>query len=537
MRRLPWLLTILALLLLTVPASAAYLFEVPKNVSYVTVNKDGSVEIEYRITFKCLAGGQAIDVVDIGLPNRNYSPQSFTASIDGHPLTDIRQSEYISIGVEVHLGSWSIKPGQSKTLRVKGRVDRMIWEDDDNGSYASVEFKPTWFDSSLTRGTTALTINMNFPAGVTANETKYHEIKPTDMMAKKGHMVFRWHWADHSPSSSEQVGIGFPKTYVDKVYKQTFGEKLAIFFGAVAGCIGMIIFPWVFPFGFIFFLVYWSHKAKKRRMMKYLPPELSVEGVGVKRGMTAPEAAIINEVPLDRVLIMVLFGLVRKGAVKILDDKPLTLQPYGLPEGQKLRPYETDFLKAVDKKGRLDKAEIKSMLIKMIKATNKKLKGFSRQDTAIYYKRIVVDAWGMVEKASTPDVVKNSFDERLEWLMMDTDFDRRVKTGIPVDTVFIPDWWVRGGVYRGPSTVGSGSGGAMPSFSVADFANNVTNSISNFASGVVTDVSNFTSSITNTTNPPPVSSSSGWSGGSGGSGCACACACAGCACACAGGGR
>lgn len=53
-------------------------------------------------------------------------------------------------------------------------------------------------------------------------------------------------------------------------------------------------------------------KASEKRKLKYLKPTLSVEGHGIKRGLTAVEAAILLEQPLDQVLTMILFGLLKK---------------------------------------------------------------------------------------------------------------------------------------------------------------------------------------------------------------------------------
>jgi len=46
--------------------------------------------------------------------------------------------------------------------------------------------------------------------------------------------------------------------------------------------------------------------------MQYLPPKISIEGKGIKRGLTAVEAGILLEEPLDKILTMILFGLIKK---------------------------------------------------------------------------------------------------------------------------------------------------------------------------------------------------------------------------------
>ncbi|MHA1116523.1 MAG: hypothetical protein ACTSPJ_10160, partial [Candidatus Heimdallarchaeaceae archaeon] len=98
----------------------AYSFAVPYMYTDVTIKKDGSIDISYTINFTNFIFGNTIDIIDIGFPNKHYNLKSVQAWIDGYEITDIRESEYISIGVEIHLGSHSILPGESAVLVVKG---------------------------------------------------------------------------------------------------------------------------------------------------------------------------------------------------------------------------------------------------------------------------------------------------------------------------------------------------------------------------------------------------------------------------------
>lgn len=530
MKRIFFAIVLLAALICT-PAFGDYKFSVDKNVSDVFINQDGSANIEYELTFTCAPGGKAIDIVDVGLPNRYYKPSNFQAWLNGNSLPVVQQSEYVSMGVEIPLFQYMIKPGETGTLKVKGSVVRMVYNDDDDPAYASVEFAPTFYGSSYTVGYTDLTVRIHFPKAVTSNETKYHKIKPTKMDATGDHIVFSWIFQNHSPSGTTQVGVGFPKRYVSQTFMPDKSGGLGG--GRCGTMLSMIIFPWVFPFGFFVLIIIVIIRAKGRRMMKYLPPELSVEGVGIKRGLNAPEAALVREMPLNKVITMVLFGLIRKGTIEVEKTDPLKLKKLTVPEDTKIHPYEKQFLECINRQGAFSETEGKAFLIAFIKATNRKLKGFSRKETARYYANIAGEAWSMVEKAGTPEVVGRYFDTRAEWLMMDEDFERRMSKSIPHDTVVLPHWW--GNFSTGHvGNVMPDSGGGF-SMSLPDFANTVTDSISNFSNNIVTSVSDFTSGVTGATNPPPVSTSSYSSGG--GSSCACACACAGCACACAGGGR
>ena len=73
----------------------------------------------------------------------------------------------------------------------------------------------------------------------------------------------------------------------------------------------------------VFFIVRGVIRASKP---KYLPAIAQVEGGGIKRGLTAPESAVILELPLTKVLILVVFGMLEKGLIRQTKDDPLTVE-------------------------------------------------------------------------------------------------------------------------------------------------------------------------------------------------------------------
>jgi hypothetical protein len=260
------------------------------------------------------------------------------------------------------------------------------------------------------------------------------------------------------------------------------------------------------------------------------------------------------EQPMDRVLMMVLFSVLKKGAAEVVTRDPLQIKVTD-PKPEGLQPYEEEFLVAMQKPKKEQRTDIQTMVINLVNTVSKKMKGFSRKESIVFYKDIMEKAWNQVEVAQTPEVKSEKFDENIDWTMLDKNFDNRTKDTFGTGPVFIPNWWWRfdpgvrpvstgttspGKVVASPTPVGSGKTTVnLPSLPGADFAASLTNGVQSFAAGVVGNVTNFTNGITNKTNPIPKSTSSGRSssGGGGGGSCACACACAGCACACAGGGR
>jgi hypothetical protein len=236
---------------------------------------------------------------------------------------------------------------------------------------------------------------------------------------------------------------------------------------------------------------------------------------------------------------MILFGLVKKGAVKVASEKPLRLEKAEeLPEGP--HTYEKGFLDAIKANGDLKESELRKMMSALIKEINGKMKGFHAKDTIAYYRDIVARAWKQVESAETPEIV----DENLEWMMADKDFDQKMPQTFGERPIPMPIWWwgAPGPRPTAASRPTPGKASPLPSGprapSIGQYANTVVTGIEGISNRVVRNVSTFTAGVTKVTHPVPVSKSSGgWSSGGGGGGCACACACAGCACACAGGGR
>jgi hypothetical protein len=541
-----------------------WLFSVDRNISHVIVNRDGSADIEYWLTFTPAQGAHPIDVMDIGLPNDSYQLSSaqawYSPGIGGgeeFPLDDIRRSEWLSIGIEVHLDEHTIQPGQQGTIHFRINVKEMVYPDSADENYASVEFAPHYYDSANVRGQTFMEIQFFFPPGVTSEEARYHDQEFDEVDVVGDRLVFIYTYPETTGSTTYKHGISFPKTYVDTVYKApvvvggtgTEGGGTSSWFGDLAGCgcPGAVVL-------IIVGAVAWGAIQSKRRKMAYLPPALSVEGVGIKRGLTAVEAAILLELQLNRILTMILFGLLKKKAVVVQSDDPLKLEAVSPPPPE-LRPYEEGFLQSIKQDGTLDETKLQEAVVELVKGVNAKMKGFSRKETVAYYKDIVKRAWDQVSAETTPEVKSKRFDRDLEWMMMDDEFEERTDRTFRTGPVFMPPWWAyyrpwvptvrtaQGGGGRGSASPGRASGSrqvTLPTLPGAAFASAVVGGMERTAGGIVSRLEGFTGHVTQRTNPIPKSSSSGSRSSSfrsGGCACACACACAGCACACAGGGR
>lgn len=546
--------TVLALIIFALPISAiaqTYYFSVDQEIVHVYWEDDGTLTLDYVIVFTNSPGASPIDFVDIGFPNNNYSISNVSADIDGHPILNIEDSPYVDSGVALGLGGNAIQPGQTGQVHVRVTgIRNVLYTDSGDDTYASAVFSPNWFGSEYVYGSTDMQVTFHLPPGVEPEEPRWHRSpsggwpsEPVATLDTDGRITYSWYNPNANGYTQYKFGASFPKTYVpaSAIATLSIWDRLGINPEDIMGflCCGGITL-------FIILIGWGSIASANKRKMKYLPPKIRIEGHGIKRGLTAIEAAVLMEQPVDKVLTMILFAVLKKEAATVVARDPLKIDVQQ-PIQSDLRYYERDFLEAFAEGSKSQrKRDLQDLMVRLIKNVGKKMKGFSHKETVAYYKSIMRKAWKQIEDADTPEVRSEKYDEHMGWTMLDKDFDQRTEDVFRREPVFVPMWWHRYDprwsrprpVSSKPSTAGSGSGPApsMPNLPGGAFAASMVTGMQGFASDVVGNVTSFTDRITNKTNPVPKSSSSGWSS-SGGSSCACACACAGCACACAGGGR
>jgi hypothetical protein len=509
------------------------------------------------MTFTNSPSADPMEYVDIGLPTEDYDLSRVHASIDGESLSDISASPYVTPGIAVGMGARAIAPGATGTLAlsIEG-VRGVMYEASDSGT-VSVNFSPTWFGSEYVYGATDLTVNFHLPPGVQSEEPRWHAApsgfpsEPTSWIDADERIVYQWRNTDARADTQYVFGASFPASYVDTgaVIRPSLLQRLGIseetLFGVL--CCGGVI-------GFFALIIGVSIVAGERRKMAYLPPKIAIEGHGIKRGLTAIEAAVLLQTPLDRVMTMILFSTIKKKGARVVQENPLKVEAIE-PPGMELRDYETAFVKAIVLDDVHERSrKLQAVMVDLVKAVQLNMKGFSLRETRDYYKSVMEKAWQEVEQASTPEVKSERFAESIEWTMLDRDFDDRTERTFRTGPVFLPIWWggyspshTAGRAMASPASTPRASGGkvatspSLPSLPGATFAATVVKGVQNTAGSLVSNLASFTGNVSKVTNPPPIvttSSGGGRSfGGGGGHACACACACAGCACACAGGGR
>ncbi len=584
MRRLLFLIVLI--LSYYVPLQAQdYYFSVPAAEMEVHIQQSGGALLHYRIEFQNTPSGHAIDIVDVGMPQEDYDAGQAKAWVNGQEVPGpIRESQYVKPGLEVHLGNLAIPAGGSGTFEFEITVPDLVFQDTTRKDNASFKITPTWFGDEYVVGSTDLTIRVLIPQGVKPDEVLHQGVQFTGKnLRDDGSVEVLWQ-LNRRFTSAYRVGVSFPKRVMSKVVTMTIPELLMrwwrgqfsvkargwlsfaaaiillIIYLRFTGGTGCVFFvpmliaaaffyvkfdaTEVFIWPVLLVLAVIVEIARKKRRSRYLPAIASVEGGGIKRGLTAPEAAVLLELPVNKVVTLVLFGMMKKGVIKQTVRKPVMFQAEKPPPlDAVLHDYEKEFLKLLKQSKRgtsINEVDFSKPLKALVESVAKRMVGYDLDETRGYYKQIISRAWKEAQEIGDVEAWQKKMDEKVDWMMLDPDFTGRFG---PYEDRYVPR------SYRPTTIATSGrpvagapsSSGSSPRFS--DVAASISGWFQNTAAGVVGAMEGQKGGIVNFGSVDKAigkaMQSSGGSSGGGGSGGGCACACAGCACACAcaGGGR
>jgi hypothetical protein len=559
-----------------------YHFSVPSVELDVEVQPDASAILHYRIQFVNGAAAHAIDIVDIGLPHEDYDLSQIQARLDGQPVPGpIQPSQYVKPGVEVHLGHLAIVAGGSGLFEFHAKVPNLAFQDTTREDYASFQISPTFFGEQYVDGSTDLIIRIVLPAGLETDQVVYHDVPFTGKTVENGNVMVTWE-TNRPFTGPYRVGVSFPKTVMDRVVTMSISQLLMrwwrgmfspqtrgwMAFAAAAilfiiymrftGGTGCIFFAPVLVAGAFFFvkfdaaevliwpllliLVVIVETARKKRRSKYLPAIASVEGGGIKRGLTAPEAAVLLELPVNRVVTLVLFGMMKKGAIHQTSKDPVMFERVkDLPPETILHDYEKAFLKQLKENKEatsISKIDFSKPMKSLIDSVAKRMVGHDLEETREYYKFIISRAWKEAQEIGEIEAWQKKMDEKVDWMMLDPDFPGRFR---PYQDRYIPRSYRPTVVLPGSAAPSSKPTSSQGTTRFSDVAASVSGWFQNTSEGVVNSIEGQKGGVLDFGSIDKAISkamaSGGGGRGGGGGGCACACAGCACACACAGGGR
>ncbi len=593
------------------PAAAQeYRFGVPTCDMVVTVNRDASVTIVYDIAFENRQHAHPIDVVDIGTPDARYDLQNVVASIDGATLRDVRKSTYLPTGFEIHLGSQTIMPGGQGTLRVEFTMPDRVYQDTTRSDYASLRITPTWFGDPYVAGPTHLRVAVQLPESVQPDEALHQGLAFSQKAATDHGTLVGWDFPATRLTGPHMVAVSFPKRDLDRVvvrsrwqmlvdwftdsfrarlvlgvtclvllgvafFRFSGGTGFSVYFVLSAALVAMFVFSpaaHLLSAPALVGLVALNEWALDRRRSNYMPPIAQVEGGGIKRGLTAPEAAALLELPVAKVLMLVVFGMLKKGMLRQVQATPLVVEldpDFRVPDstkfataqqrqafyreaGQKrgvvVHAYEHPFLFLIGRNpGKpLQELDFGVPMKELLRRVAARMKGFDLSDTRDYYRSIVRRACEQAKRIGDIEQREKAIDRNLEWILIDRDAPAVFTYGRPYRPLWIRSAGMSGGPAPAPAGPAASAGATSFGDVAASFSGWAENTMGNLA-GAISPGSlrpATTGGFLDLTGFDRVTgdflqalAESGRSSGSGGGGCACACAGCACACACAGGGR
>jgi len=522
------------------PAQAADIqFHLDHEWAEIWINKDGTIDLFYDI--EIASDGGTINFVKVGQPTWDFELGEVWDE-NGNQLQTNKIVEGSYYAVNVSLAT-PITTGESIRFNLTTNVGHMIWEDTDNPGNVGMQFIPVYWSETVYE----LKVVVVLPEGVTTGNIR---VTPDwdnafNDPAEDNKLVVYWERQNLSPSQQQdqEFGVSFPKEYVD--HYETQPKGLAAFLGKY----GLVLLFIAFFIGFIVVIVYVGRKRK------YEKPVVSMETLGIRRGLTAVEASQILDLPPTKIVTEILYSLLMKRAVWVTEADPVLkleiMEEFKDKTGTRetpLRYYEIDFLEAIRKDGTLDEEKLARTVMFLRDAVEEKLRGYCRRDTVEYYRKIVAKAWTQVEQAGTTELAAKAYDENLLWLILDGNFKDRTGSVFRDKTVE-PDvtWWWFWYAYTHyhprptykpkPTTTKPGPPPKLPG---EDFANNIATAVEKTSNNIVASLEKFANSILPA--PPPSARTSRAPVRERSScacacvSCACVCACVSCACACASGG-
>jgi hypothetical protein len=502
----------------------------------IFINQDGTIDLTYNVTLT-LASGDAINYVRLGQPKGDFT---IGEAVDqyGHQLQTSDSSSGSNYQVQVNLYQ-PLTAGNTIWFTVTTNVAEMIYNDTQNPGNYGMQLIPQWMSVPIND----VRVQIVLPPNVGINEVKTLPDKEWNGTSTvEGRVAVFWQIPFLRSNEQYLLGISFPSTYLpDYNPKQSAG---GIGWETIIALILLVIAPLI-----VIIVV-----IQVVRKSSYSSPKISIETLGIRRGLTAVEASYLLDMKPSQIVTEILYSLLQKRAVWTESTNPsLKLRimlEYESKTGtneKPLRYYEIDFLHAIRNDGLLDEKKLARTFMTLRDTVEQKLRGHSRRDTVDYYKKIVAKAWSQVEQAGTVELTSNTYDEQLLWLLLDPNYRTRTETAFH-DRPFQPSplwlwYWYGYGHYNAhptykPNINAPASAAKPPTIPGAQFADNIATAVEKTSSNIVTDIEKFANAILpmqpHKASHTPARREAGCVCAC--AACACACACVSCACACAGGG-
>jgi hypothetical protein len=538
-RRAFLLAVILALIVISLSAGLVSaqdrVYSFDQQWAQMFINQDGTIDLTYNVTLT-LSSGDNINFVRLGQPKGDFKVGQAVDQY-GHQLQATEDNDANNYRVRVNLYQ-PLTAGNTIWFTVTTNVAGMIYNDTLNPGNYGMQFIPQWMPVPIDD----VRVQIVLPPNVGISEVKTLPDKFWNSTSTvEGRTAVFWQIPVLQPNEQYLLGVSFPASALPN-YNPTKASG-----GIGLETIALIVLPIIA----LIVIVVVIQVAKKST---YSSPKVSIETLGIRRGLTAVEASYLLDLKPTQIATEILYSLLQKRAVWVKSANPavrLRIMPaYKNKTGTDENPvryYEIDFLQAVKDDGTLDEEKLAHTVMFLRDTVEQKLRGHSRRDTVDYYRKIVTKAWSQVEQAGTAELSSKAYDEQLLWLLLDPNTRSRTET-VFHDRPFQPSplwFWYWYGYTRynphppyTPNVDAPAQAAKPPTIPGVQFANNIATALEKTSSNIVTDIEKFANSIL-PMQPQKASHAPAHRDAEcvcACAACACACACVSCACACAGGG-
>ena len=525
-------LCIVSTLAASLVSAQSIVYAVDHEWAQIFINQDGTVDLTYNITVTVPSG--VIHGFSVGQPKSDFTIGQAEDQY-GNKLQATNANSGSNYRIDVTLNQ-PLTAGNSVWFTVTTNVAGMISNDTQNPGNLGMQFIPQWTDIPISD----VRLQIVLPPDVAVSDVKTTQNFYNSTSNIEGRLAVYWEKPILQAHEQFLIGVSFPAKFLPNYNPGSGGFSLGSL-GIFIGVIGVLFALFV-----LLFIIF------KVRKSTYSSPKVSMETLGVKRGLTAVEASYLLDLKPTQVVTEILYSLLQKRAVWAQETKPAlklkVLPPFENKIGTKedpLRYYEIDFLNSLKPDSTLDEEKLAHTIMFLRDTVEKKLQGYSRKDTVDYYRKIAAQAWTQVEQAGTVELASNAYDEQLLWLLLDPNQRARTET-VFKDRIIQPNplwfwWWYGYTIYYPhptytPNVKVPAQSGPAPAIPGAEFANNIATAVEKTSSNIVVNIEKFANAII----PPPKASHDPVHPKAdcvcACAACACACACVSCACACAGGG-
>ena len=203
-------------------------------------------------------------------------------------------------------------------------------------------------------------------------------------------------------------------------------------------------------------------RRRGKQKIPYEPALARIEGGGIKRGLSAPEASVLLGRPLNLSLTLVLFEMLRKGFLVQEQAIPLTVAiapPFQIKRANlslneikeqrrgaaqqlpaALALYEEAFLEVLETQhGRASKIHFSIAVQPVIRFVAGRVGGYSLAETRAYYEALIERAPKEARSDGVLTIEREKvFDRNFGWLLMHPDFPSLLDQD---DYSYQPVWW------------------------------------------------------------------------------------------------